>query len=110
MRIVNVYPMYHKTALTTRDSAHVLQDEVSSAVRDGEDLALDLSGIRMVTPSFLDQLLFMMEDSLPTKSSPIRLLMLNGPAGLRDKMESIGGYHQLKVVSDEQGEWLLSHK
>ena len=99
MKVVNVYPMYNKSSLTTRGSVDVLRDEVSTAARKGEALALDLTGIRIVTPSFLDQLLFMLKESLPNKSDPIKVLMMNAPPGVRDRMESIGLYHRLKVVS-----------
>jgi hypothetical protein len=108
MKVVNVYPMYNKSSLTTRGSVDVLRDEVSTAARKGEALALDLTGIRIVTPSFLDQLLFMLKESLPNKSDPIKVLMMNAPPGVRDRMESIGRYHRLKVVSDNRGDWLLS--
>ena len=107
MKAIKLFPMFNKRALVTRGATHVLKEELVTSTRLGEPLALDLSGIQSMTPSFLDQLLLMVEESLPDKSAPYKVLMLNSPAGLRDRMESIGRYHQLKVVSDQVGDWLI---
>ena len=107
MKVVNLYSIFNQEALVTRESTEVLDNSVFTAAQDGELLAFDLSGIQAVTPSFLDQLLLAVEESLPTGSPPVKLLMLNSPPGFRDRMESIGRYHHLKVVSDAQGDWLI---
>ena len=107
MNVVNLYSIFNQRALVTRESTNVLKDDVCVAARDGEPLALNLSGIQAMAPSFLDQLLLMMEESLPAGAPPVKLLMLNSPPGFRDRMESIGRYHHLKVLSDHQGDWLV---
>ena len=107
MRIVSVYPIYNKKALVTRDAAGALQEDVLESSRHGEPLALDLSGVQAITPSFLDQLLLMVERSLPREGDPVSVVMLNSPPGFRDRLESIGRVHRLKVVSDDVGDWLV---
>ena len=107
MEVVRVYSLFNRRALVTRGAAGVLRHNVLAAGHRGEPLALDLSGIDAITPSFLDQLLFVVEESLPSGAPPVKLLMLNSPPGFRDRMESIGRYHHLKVVSDAQGDWLV---
>ena len=107
MRVVNLYSIFNQKALVTREATSVLKDDVFVATRDGELLAFDLSEIQAMTPSFLDQLLLMVEDSLPSGAEQVKILMVNSPPGFRNRMESIGRYHRLKVVSDGQGDWLV---
>ena len=107
MKVVNLFSTFNQKSLVTREATSVLKDDVCGATQGGEPLAFDLSGIQSMTPSFLDQLLLMVEESLPSGVERVKVLMLNSPPGFRDRMESIGRYHRLKVVSDAQGDWLL---
>lgn len=107
MRTVQLYHMFNKRALVTRDAADALQGDVDESCLRGDPLALDLEGIQSITPSFLDQLLLMVESSLPNEDDAVNIVMLNSPPGLRDRLESIGRVHKLEVVSDDVGDWLV---
>ena len=107
MRKAHVYPIFDKRALVTRDDAHALQGDIDDCSVDKELLVLDLEGILSMTPGFLDQLLLMVERSLPRERGSVKLVMLNSPPGFRNRMESIGRVQKLDVISDAQGDWLV---
>ena len=103
MNVVKVYPLYKRRALVTRESASLLRDSVFAA--DGR-VALDLSGIEAITPSFIDQILLIVEESLERDSDRLDVLLLNAPPGM-EKLQPIGRAHHVSVAEDAKGNWTI---
>ena len=78
MNVFNVYPLYKRRTLVSRESAGALRDVIFEAVSDSP-VALDLSGIRAITPAFIDQMLLIVEESLGEDSDRLDVLLLNPP-------------------------------
>ncbi len=107
MEVVNVYSLFERRALVTRESTDVLRDAIVTASGNGSQVALDLSGIEVITPSFIDQVLLIVEECLGEGSNQIKILVLNPPSGLSSRLEAIGRAHQLSAAEDEQGNWVI---
>ena len=106
MEIVNVYPLYKRRALVTRESAGALRAVIRKA-GSGGPVALDLSGIRAITPSFIDQMLLIVEESLGEDSNRLDVLLLNPPPGMDSKLQPIGRAHHVSVAEDAKGNWTI---
>lgn len=106
MEIVNVYPLYKRRALVTRESAGTLRNVIHE-VGGESSVALDLTGIRAITPSFIDQVLLMVEERLGRDSDRLDVLFLNPPPGMASKLRPIGRAHNLSVAQDSKGNWVI---
>ena len=102
MHVVKVYPLYKRRALVTRESASLLRGAVFA---DKGRVALDLSGIEAITPSFIDQMLLIVEESLGRDSDRLDVLLLNAPPGM-EKLRPIGRAHHASVAEDAKGNWV----
>ena len=103
MNVINVYPLYKKRALVTRESAGLLRGAIFAA--NGQ-VVLDLSRIEAITPSFIDQVLLIVEESLGRNSDQLDVLLLNAPPGM-DKLQPIGRAHNVSVAEDARGNWAI---
>ena len=107
MDIVRVHPLFKRRALVTRASTDLLRDAIAEAAGNGNRVALDLTGIDAITPSFIDQVLQIVEGCLGQESDRIEVLMLNPPSGLSSRLEAIGRAHHSVVTEDEKGNWII---
>lgn len=107
MDIVRVYPLFKRRALVTRESTDVLRDSIAAATGNGDRVALDLSGIDSITPSFIDQVLQIVEGCLTKESERVDVLMLNPPSGLSSRLEPIARAHRSVATQDAKGNWTI---
>ena len=106
MEVVNIYPLYNRRTLVTRESAGILRDAIFDA-GDRSSVAFDLSGIRAITPAFIDQMLLIVEESLGRDCNRLDVLLLNPPPGMDSKLQPIGRAHDLSVAEDDKGNWVI---
>jgi hypothetical protein len=106
VNVINVYSLYKRRTLVSRESAGALRDVIFEAVSDSP-VALDLSGIRAITPAFIDQMLLIVEESLGEDSDRLDVLLLNPPPGMDSKLQPIGRAHHLSVAEEAKGNWVI---
>ena len=97
-----------KRILMTRHSARSIQPFVAEALNEGHGkIALDLSGVDSLTPSFMDELLLIIEEIRePANQAHPALTVRNPPTELTAKFEAVGRGHGLVVESTEEG-WIF---
>jgi len=108
MSIVDVHYLFKKRALVTRESAELLRDFMVEASEGKGKVTLDLKGIEAITPSFIDQVLLIVEESLSRGSNGFEILVLNPPTRLSSRFAAIGRAHRVSLTEDAMGNWLIS--
>ena len=95
----------------TRDSARSIHSFVAEALEEGHgEINVDLSGVESLTPSFMDELLLMIEEIRgPAYEAHPALTVRNPPTELTAKFEAVGRGHGLAVESNEEG-WIFEHE
>jgi hypothetical protein len=63
MRSVEVFKHLKRKILVTRESAAVLRPEIDSSIKADGQVVLDFAGIDAVTPSFVDEILGIIDDA-----------------------------------------------
>lgn len=113
IRICDILP---EKVLVSRESARLLDQPVRAAlaaVNDalaGESVALDFAEVGGVAPSFLDELIRVLETALGQENgtTPLRIIILNPPTRLSSKFEAVARGHALRAIAQPDGSWLLS--
>jgi hypothetical protein len=110
MNTVRAYDLLHKRALVTRESARVFRRPLAEAIAGpGGDAAIDFSGVDALTPSFIDELLLVateVRQTMPTES--FRVMFLNTPKRLSEKLATVGKGRGLTVEESGPGAWLIA--
>lgn len=110
MQTVKVDNLLHKRALITRESARVISGALSTAMAmDGGEVALDFSGVDAVTPSFVDELLAVVDEILTEREwASFRVLFLNPPTRLSAKFAAVGRARGLQIAESLEGAWTIT--
>src|SRR3972149_1615403 len=88
---VRVFDLFKKRALVTRESARAFQSVLQPLFREGKsEFVLDFAGVEAVTPSFVDELIGLVEESLSNKQQQqVRILFLHAPPRLSEKFAAV---------------------
>jgi hypothetical protein len=106
---VKVYDLLHRRALITRESAHVIKDAIAPSVSAEGEINLDFSGIDAVTPSFIDEILLIVDEAVSHKSAGrVRVVFTNAPTRLSSKFAAIGRGHGANIVESSLGSWEIT--
>ena len=110
MGSLKMYDLVGKRVLVTRSSARKLAPYLADAlVGGGGEVTLDFAGIDGLTPSFLDEILLVLEESvLASGGSRLRVEVLNSPTQLSSKFAAVGRGHGLVAKESESGTWIIS--
>lgn len=105
-----MHDLLQKRALITRDSAKPIRQALAgSDIAVADDVALDFSGIDAVTPSFVDEVLAILEEALRrTKRGELRLLLVNPPTRLSAKFSAVARARGLQISESEDGAWAVT--
>lgn len=99
MTELRVYDLIKKKALITRESAEPIRQALSNVdlVSTGK-IILDFSGVEAVTPSFVDELLAIVEGARSrSKSGQLELLVVNPPTRLSSKFFAVARAHGVEI-------------
>ena len=108
MSAVMIHALTRKRALITRGSAQKI-GEALVAASDQSPLLVDFAGIDAVTPSFVDELLAVVESILKDRGqAEATAVFLNPPTRLSEKFAAVGRAHSLKVIEADDGSWTIS--
>jgi hypothetical protein len=112
MDSLEVYPLFNMRALVTRESARSLENSLRPLLGGAEsELVLDFRGVDAVTPSFVDELLLVIQQLMTAASTPaeLRITFLNPPTRLSAKFASIARAHEVEVTESADGSWSISN-
>lgn len=108
MKDLKVYDLLRKRALITRESAAKIGDALAEAWDEGR-LIVDFAGVDAVTPSFVDEILTMVETVLRGKNQvDPAVIFVHPPTRLSAKFAAVGRAHQLNVIESEDGAWIIT--
>ncbi|MBI3954290.1 MAG: STAS-like domain-containing protein [Chloroflexi bacterium] len=107
MSAVKVYDLLGRRVLVTRESAKAIGPALRQALsEDQQEVALDFSGVDGVTPSFLDEVVAIIE-ALLGEAVRMRVILLNPPTRLSLKFQAVGRAHGVLIRELDNGNWLL---
>lgn len=94
----------------TRESARLIHDALSAAnIATAGEVALDFWGIEAVTPSFVDEVLAVIENTLrDTERSKVRIHFLNSPTRLSAKFSAVARARGVQISESENGSWTIT--
>jgi hypothetical protein len=106
---VSIFEKVQRKALVTRESARRIEQALVEALsRQPKEIAIDFSGIEAVTPSFVDEILTVLDElAARTQHSPLRIVFLNPPTRLSDKFAAIGRGHKVEIRESGLNAWML---
>jgi hypothetical protein len=110
MAAVLVHDLVPHRVLVTRDSARTLRPALIQVLEQGAGaVELDFSHVDGITPSFMDEVLRMLEEgSPPDDLKPLRIVIRNSPTRLSSKFAAIGRVHGLAMNEIQEGTWLVA--
>jgi hypothetical protein len=106
MRVFDLLP---RRVLVTRESARSIAVPLALALERGQgEIALDFSGIEAVTPSFVDEVLNVVDESRGSGDrASLRVRLLNPPTRLSRKFSAVGRGHGLRISESADGAWTI---
>lgn len=104
MVAIRVYDILHKRALITRGSVEAIRQVLSRGEAD-TPLTLDFSGIDAMTPSFVDELLSLLDEFLSKEG---QIIFLSPPTRLSAKFSAIARARGLKIIESGGNAWLIA--
>ena len=119
MRTVHVATFLTDKVLVTRESAHALEEPLAAAMvaasstepgPGGASIAVDFEAIQGVSPSFLDELLWIFGSLLKREGTNglRRLLISHPPTRLSLKFEAVARGHGMEARPLSDGSWILA--
>ena len=110
METLRIFDLIGKRVLVTRGSARSIQSNLAAALSDGEgQVALDFFGVDGLAPSFLDEILSVVEDCIQdTSDNQLQIMVINSPTQLSSKFAAVGRGHGLSIRESGSGTWTIS--
>ena len=107
---IDAYGLIQRRVLVTRGSARTIQERLSSALLDGQGKAeLDFSGVNGLTPSFLDELLTIVDEArLLLPDTELSVTIETPPMDISPMFEAVARVHGLKIDKTDGGDWVIS--
>lgn len=105
---MKVFDLFKRRVLVTRDSAHLIEPALVGLPRVGPGpILLDFAGIEAITPSFVDELLGVLESNL-SDSGSFEVTFKNFPANLSAKYEAIARGRAVSITVPLRGQWIIT--
>lgn len=110
MRPVEVFKHLQRKILVTRGSAAALRSEIDASIKADGQVVLDFTGIDAVTPSFVDEILGIIDDARADSSRrELRVIFRHTPTSLSEKFVAIGKRHGAKVSQYGADAWEITN-
>jgi STAS-like domain of unknown function (DUF4325) len=105
MPAIEVFQFLQRKVLVTRESASIIRDAINSSVKASGEVNLDFTGIDAMTPSFVDEVLGIIDDAKVASDRPeVRVVFLHTPTSLSTKYLAIGKRHGARM-SESGSAW-----
>ena len=109
MPAIKVHDLLRRRALVTRESAAPLRSALEAIDIALDELVLDFSGIDAVTPSFVDEVLAVVEGVLKQrKADSSRVRVINPPTRLSAKFLAVGRARGLHIHETASRSWVVT--
>ena len=107
---IQIHDLLKRRAVITRHSARAIGEALRSALEGAKgELIVDFAGVEAVTPSFVDELLSVIEEVTATESRiAVRLLFVNLPTRLSAKFAAIGRARGVEIREAQPGSWTIA--
>ncbi|MBI4298152.1 MAG: STAS-like domain-containing protein [Chloroflexi bacterium] len=111
MKSIRVFELTQKRVLVTRGTARELKEYVIAAVKASpENITLDFSEVEGIAPSFLDEMLVIIDESIGGGRSQLKVNVVNVPTRLSTKFTAVAQSHGLVASEERAGWWLLGRE
>jgi hypothetical protein len=109
LNTIRIHDFLNKRILVTRDSAQQLRPLIEREIAPRiQALGLDFVGIEGLTPSFMDELLGVILETLEkNKNGDFQILVTNPPTRLSSKFAAIGRGRGLSIEEVEKDSWSI---
>lgn len=109
MSALRIHDLLPNRVLVTRESARSIAPEIASAIASGEKgITLDFAGIDGITPSFLDEVLSVIDEVFTSRATAsFEIIIVKPPTRLSSKFAAIGRGHGLAIGERPDGSWLI---
>src|SRR2546423_2848822 len=103
MQVLGIFDLIPRKALVARATARQIASAIETALaKSGEAIELDFSGIEAVTPSFVDELLGVIQHIVDRSSLGLETIIVsNPPTRLSSKFEAIGRGRNLDIAEGD---------
>ncbi len=106
MSTIEVFQLLQRKILVTRESASAVRGAIESAITADGEVTMDFSGIDAVTPSFVDEILGMIDDARAGSSRrEVRVVFAHAPTPLSTKFLAIGKRHGATISQSGSDVW-----
>jgi len=110
MQTIEVFQLLQRKILVTRESASAVREVIESSIRKEGEVALDFSGIDAVTPSFVDEILGIIDDARASASRrEVRVVFSHAPTPLSAKYLAIGKRHRSTMSQSAPNAWEIKN-
>lgn len=108
--VIGVFELLGSRALVTRESARRLHAAIANSLtRETGEVVLNFSGILGITPSFVDELLQVIQDGLKgSRISELRVTLKNPPTRLSLKFMALAKGHGAQLTEAEANTWTVT--
>ncbi len=112
MSTVRVYDLMQRRVLVTRESAHTIRGAlISGATHEDGEIVLDFSGVEAITPSFIDEVLAIIDDvARQAFHSALHVKFVNAPTKLSEKFAAVGRNHRARITESGPGDWIITRE
>ena len=107
---IGIFERLRTRALVTRESARRLHPPINDLLAKGTDeISLDFSGTLGITPSFVDELLQVIQDNLRDHGIPkLQLMLKNPPTRLSLKFTALAKGRGAQLKDSEASTWVIA--
>src|SRR5712692_10768699 len=110
MRTIEIFHFLNRKILVTRESAAAVRDAIDSSIRADGEVTLDFTGIDAVTPSFVDEILGMIDDARAGSARrEVRVVFAHTPTPLSAKFLAIGKRHGATMSQAGSDAWEITN-
>jgi len=110
MRTIEIFQLLQRKILVTRESASAVREAMESPIKVDGEVTLDFRGIDGVTPSFVDEIVAMIEDARVASSrSEVRVIFSHTPTPLSSKFLAIGRRHGATMSQPTSDVWEITN-
>jgi hypothetical protein len=110
MSVIRMKDQTDGSVLVSRSAAANVSGVVETALgEDAHTLEFDFEGIRVLAPSFLDQLLIVTERIEATMGleADVTIVFRNCPSGMHEKLSAIARAHDADAAVQADGTWIM---
>jgi hypothetical protein len=109
MRTIEVFQLLQRKVLVTRESASIVRDAIDSSIKSDGGVNLDFTGIDAMTPSFVDEIIGMIDDARAASDRrEVRVVFMHTPTSLSTKFLAIGKRHRT-TMSESGSVWEMTN-